>query len=115
MTRMAFLHEGHRVFWRGLGSTRIDVPSTNCLNTIRNNEPTMLNCLLQSFEDVITEPQGLPPPRPCDHRIHLLPNTASMAVRPYWYPQLQKHARARHHQAKHLGVLRSCAPRQEGR
>lgn len=35
-------------------------------------------------------PSGLPPAHPCDHRIHLLPNTAPVAVRPYRYPQLQK-------------------------
>ena len=28
--------------------------------------------------------------RPYDHRIHLLPGTAPIAVRPYRYPQLQK-------------------------
>ncbi|KAK1633151.1 hypothetical protein QYE76_007466 [Lolium multiflorum] len=33
---------------------------------------------------------GLPPPRACDHRIHLLPGSAPVAVRPYRYPQLQK-------------------------
>jgi len=29
-------------------------------------------------------------PAPYDHRIHLLPGTAPVAVRPYRYPQLQK-------------------------
>lgn len=36
------------------------------------------------------EPTGLPLTRECDHRIHLLPNTAPVAVCPYRYPQLQK-------------------------
>jgi hypothetical protein len=31
-----------------------------------------------------------PPARPCDHRIHLLPDTAPVVVRPYRYSQLQK-------------------------
>jgi hypothetical protein len=45
--------------------------------------------LLQQFEVVFTEPAGLPPPRPYDHRIHL-PGTPPVAVCPYRYPQLQK-------------------------
>ncbi|WVZ49317.1 hypothetical protein U9M48_000686 [Paspalum notatum var. saurae] len=50
----------------------------------------LLDRLLQQFEPVFLEPQGLPPARPYDHRIHLLPGTAPVAVRPYRYPQLQK-------------------------
>jgi hypothetical protein len=50
----------------------------------------MLDKFLQSFDDVFATPQGLPPARACDHRIHLLLNIAPVAVRPYRYPQLQK-------------------------
>jgi len=53
-------------------------------------EPELLDTLLQSFSDVFSTPQGLPPTRPCDHRIHLLPNTTLVVVCPYHYPQLQK-------------------------
>ena len=35
-------------------------------------------------------PAGLPLGRPDDHWIHLLPNSAPVAVRLYRYPQLQK-------------------------
>jgi hypothetical protein len=47
--------------------------------------------LLEEFEDVFATPVGLPPP-PCrhNHRIHLLPDTAPVAIRPYHYPQLVK-------------------------
>jgi hypothetical protein len=86
---MAFTRGDHRVFWRGVGSTRHDVQSTR-LYSVRTNEQSVLTRLLDSFEDVFAEPTGLPPARPCDHRIHLLPNTAPVAVRPYRYPQLQK-------------------------
>jgi hypothetical protein len=86
---MAFTRDGWRVFWRGIGSTRHDVQSTRRLNVI-HNEPELLDTLLHSFEDVFAEPQGLPPARACDHRIHLLPNTPPVAVCPYRYPQLQK-------------------------
>jgi hypothetical protein len=85
---MAFSREGRWVFWHGIGSTRHDVQSMCRLHAIRNNGPEMLDLLLQSFEDVFAKPQGLPPERPCDHRIHLQPNTTPVVVRPYRYPQL---------------------------
>jgi hypothetical protein len=50
----------------------------------------MMEQLLQSFESVFQEPQGLPPARHCDHRIHLKPRTQPVVVKPYRYPQLQK-------------------------
>jgi hypothetical protein len=50
----------------------------------------LLDRLLQQHAGIFTEPQGLPPARPYDHRIDLLPGTAPMAVCPYQYPQLQK-------------------------
>jgi hypothetical protein len=50
----------------------------------------MLERLLQQHAAVFDEPQGLSPARPYDHRIHLLPGTAPIVVRPYRYPQLQK-------------------------
>ena len=50
----------------------------------------LLDRLLLQYDDIFAEPTGLPPQRPYDHRIHLLPGTAPTAVRPYRYPQLQK-------------------------
>lgn len=35
-------------------------------------------------------PSGLPPARQLDHRIHLLPNSKPINVRPYQYPYFQK-------------------------
>jgi hypothetical protein len=87
---MAFNYNGKRVLWKGLGSERADIPSTAHLHTIRQQEDHVLDQLLHSFDDVFSEPKGLPPSRPCDHRIHLKPNTAPVAVHPYRYPQLQK-------------------------
>lgn len=84
---MAFTRGDRQLFWRGIGSTRHDVQSTRRLATI-HSEPAILDKLLQSFDDVFAAPQGLPPARPCDHRIHLLPNAAPVAVCPYRYPQL---------------------------
>jgi hypothetical protein len=85
---MAFWHHGRRVLWKGLGSPRSDIPPTGRLHAMRHDGPTLLARLLQSFEDVFAAPSGLPPARPCDHRIHLKPNSGPVAVRPYRYPQL---------------------------
>jgi len=46
--------------------------------------------LLQTFSSLFKEPQGLPPKRRYDHRIHLKDPTKPTAVRPYRYPQIQK-------------------------
>jgi hypothetical protein len=87
---MAFWRHGRRVLWKGIGSPRWDIAPTGKLYAMRHDAPTLLARLLQSFDDVFAAPSGLPPARPCDHRIHLKPNTAPVAVRPYGYPQLQK-------------------------
>jgi hypothetical protein len=70
--------------------TRWDIPPTESLHALRNSEPALLDRLLDSYSDVFAAPTGLPLARNCDYRIHLLSNTAPMAVRPYRYPQLQK-------------------------
>jgi hypothetical protein len=51
---------------------------------------SLLDELLLQHADVFNTPRGLPPARPYNHRIHLLPGTTPVAVRPYRYPQLQK-------------------------
>jgi hypothetical protein len=50
----------------------------------------IMETLLQTYSDIFEEPRGLPPQRAHNHRIHLLPGTASIVVRPYRYPQLLK-------------------------
>jgi hypothetical protein len=49
-----------------------------------------MQLLIAEFAAIFAEPKGLPPPRRADHRIHLLPGTPPVAVRPYRYPQLLK-------------------------
>jgi hypothetical protein len=49
-----------------------------------------LASLLNAYVDIFEEPHGLPPQRRHDHRIHLLPRIAPVAMRPYRYPQLLK-------------------------
>lgn len=46
--------------------------------------------LLHKFKNLFDSPKGLPPQRPFDHRIPLLPNTVPVNVRPYRYPHYQK-------------------------
>lgn len=46
--------------------------------------------ILTKFASVFSSPQGLPPNRPLNHHIHLLPQAKPVNVRPYRYPQFQK-------------------------
>jgi hypothetical protein len=47
-----------------------------------------MDVLLRQHGAIFDEPIGLPPARPYDHRIHLLPGTAPVVVWPYRYAQL---------------------------
>jgi hypothetical protein len=76
---MAFWWLDHRVKWTGLGATRSQAFAISTDNH--------LQLLLAKLVDVFAEPSGLPPPRPFDHHIHLLPSTPPVAGRPYRYPQ----------------------------
>ncbi|KAF7126621.1 hypothetical protein RHSIM_Rhsim11G0093400 [Rhododendron simsii] len=49
-----------------------------------------ISMLLQNYEDVFSEPQGLPPVRAHDHQIPLFPGTQPPSIRPYRYPYIQK-------------------------
>ncbi|WVZ77751.1 hypothetical protein U9M48_025578 [Paspalum notatum var. saurae] len=88
--RMSFTREGRRVQWHGLGSDPNTGPRPAAHAAAAVAAHPILDSLLLQFDDVFREPCGLPPARPFDHRIHLLPGTAPVAVRPYRYPQLQK-------------------------
>ena len=46
--------------------------------------------MLEEFEGVFSNPEGLPPCRKKDYAINLIPRTAPVHVRPYRYPYLQK-------------------------
>ena len=109
---MAFTHQGRRVLWKGIGSTRTDIPPTGRLHAARihaarGTELALLERLLDAYEDVFASPSGLPPARPCDHRIHLKPATEPVAVHPYRYPQLQKNElEAQSKQMLQQGIIR---------
>jgi hypothetical protein len=80
---MSFWRFDHPVQWHGIATA-----STSHLHSATADN--VLQCLLDEFADVFATPTSLPPSRPVDHRIHLLPGTAPIAVRPYRYPQLLK-------------------------
>lgn len=79
---MSFCRADRAVACTGLGSPPLK------LHTMSSCD--ILTALLAAFQDIFTEPIGLPPPRRHDHRLHLLSGTAPVVVRPYRYPQLLK-------------------------
>ena len=87
---MAFWHHGQRLLWKRIGSTRWDIQPTGRLHSISSESSPLLNRLLESFHDMFEPPTALPQSWHCNHRIHLLPDTAPVAVRPYTYPQMQE-------------------------
>ena len=55
-----------------------------------NTLPVAISTTLQKFRDLFLPPTGLPPYRTIDHKIHLIPNSKPVNVRPYRYPHFQK-------------------------
>jgi len=49
-----------------------------------------LQRLLEKFQDIFAEPQGLPPMRSHDHKIPLIQGSSPVNVRPYRFPLLPK-------------------------
>jgi hypothetical protein len=87
---IAFWRGGRRIQWQGMGGPEPPEPSQQAAATATAGQQPLLDHLLEHHAAIFTEPHGLPLARPYDHRIHLLPDTAPVAVRPYRYPQLQK-------------------------
>ena len=50
----------------------------------------LLDALLEEFDSLFAEPQGLPPERHLCHCIRLKPSAGAVAVRPYRYAHAQK-------------------------
>jgi hypothetical protein len=90
LTLIFWREKGRRVQWTGIGGTGPATPQLQLMAAVFNDAHPLLADLLQQHRDIFDEPQGLPLARPCDHHIHLLPDTAPVTVRPYRYPQLQK-------------------------
>jgi hypothetical protein len=81
---MSCWRDDHRVVWQGVPAQR-NTPTVQAVVTT-----DLMETLLEGFADLFSIPVSLPPPRRHNHRIHLLPGTAPIAVRPYRYPQLVK-------------------------
>jgi len=90
LTLMFWREGGRRVQWTGIGGPGPVTPQLQFMAAALDEAHPLLADLLEQHRDIFEEPQGLPPARHCDHRIHLPPATAPVAVRPYRYPQLQK-------------------------
>lgn len=83
---LSFWRGDRQVVWRGVSAPGA-AASQQALSAISADpQQPLLDHLLQQHSDIFAEPRGLPPVRPYDHRIHLLPGTAPVAVRPYHYP-----------------------------
>lgn len=52
--------------------------------------PTELATIIHTYSHIFTQPHGLPPNRPHDHHIHLLPDSKPVNTKPYRYPHFQK-------------------------
>jgi hypothetical protein len=55
-----------------------------------SHHPPEIQAVLDQFPQVFTEPTDLPPTRPCDHRIDLLPGAPPVNARAYRLPPDQK-------------------------
>lgn len=49
-----------------------------------------ITILIHQNSHLFRQPTTLPPPRPINHQIHLLPNTQLVNIRHYRYPHFQK-------------------------
>jgi hypothetical protein len=100
---MSFWRFNHRVRWRGVAGSGTPQLRVCSMEVARE----LLDLLLTEFEDIFASPTGLPPPRARDHHIHLLPDTAPVAVHPYRYPLLHKDELERQcHQLGQQGLFR---------
>lgn len=70
---------------------------TDCLSTpseessLSSMAPELAH-LMTKYSHIFSTPHGLPPTRPHDHHIHLLPNAQPVNLKPYRYPHFQKEA-----------------------
>ena len=110
--RMKFFHAGTFVELQGDTETTLNSLSSSQFHRLLHNQPkslyfhvailhddnSMVNPdidpiiqeLIDRFHLLFQAPEQLPPARPTDHRIHLVPHATPVNVRPYRYPHFQK-------------------------
>jgi hypothetical protein len=82
---MCFSHGGKRIMWRGADTT----PGLSSA-PLASFDGDLLDALLEEFDSLFAEPQGLPPQRHLSHYIRLKHGTTAVAVHPYGYSHTQK-------------------------
>jgi hypothetical protein len=87
---VSFQRDDYRITWQCVGAPGAPSQQRSLAAVATDPQQPLLDELLLQHSAVFDTSCGLPQARPYDHRIHLLPGTASVAVRPYRYPQLQK-------------------------
>ena len=110
--RMKFFHAGTFVELQGDTETTLNSLSSSQFHRLLQHQPESLYFhitvlsddnsmapsdidpaiqeLINRFHSLFRVPEELPPARPTDHRIHLIPNATPVNVRPYRYPHFQK-------------------------
>jgi hypothetical protein len=87
-----YLHSKIKLWGLGASSVHGQTLEVCLLDSLSGKEhdivhhlPSKLQQLLSDYTDVFVIPQGLPPPRECDHQIQLVPGARPVQVRPYRY------------------------------
>ena len=83
---VSIIHGGCRVMWQCVGAPGTPSQQRSLAMVASNPHHPLLDEILLQHDAVFGTPHALPPAHPYNHRIHLLPGTAPVAVRPYRYP-----------------------------
>jgi hypothetical protein len=108
---LSFHHQGERIWLKGDSVAVTEVPQVSALKVqkwLKGNEVWVfvllepvagkegfpetgpLGELLDEFKDIFESPKALPPVRPYDHHIPLMPGSVPVNARPYRYSPLHK-------------------------
>jgi hypothetical protein len=87
---VAFQRSGRRTVWQCVGASGAPSQQRSLAAVAADPQRSLLDELLLQHADIFDTPRDLPPARSYDHRIHLLPETVPVAVRPYRYPSYRR-------------------------